>query len=456
MGWMDKWWMHEADDSQAHGLVSFMVRRLNEERLPQVAGSLTFTTVLAMVPVLTIALAVFTTFPLFDAFRLALEDYFVQSLMPIDIANTILGYLNQFAGQAKRLSAVGTIFLFVTAVVTVATVERVFNQIWRVQKARPWAHRLLLYWAIVTLGPVLIGLSISMTSNVMALTDNAMRDLPLSSNALYTLASVLLTTIAFTLLYRLVPNRTVAWRDALSGGLLAGVGFEISKRLFAVFITQFPTYTVVYGTLAAVPLFLIWIYLGWLITLLGAVLAAALPVMRHERWWHVAAPGSQFVDAVAVLRLLHVARQSGTSAAVEIDTIREATQLGAEELEELLQPMQDAGWLERVSGEPVRKSMLDRRQVPGPDRWFLLANPQRLRLADVYRLFVFDVASQAPVALQVECAVEQGLCQPLDAFFTQPPEQTDAPVPEDLSLPEAGGLAEKEKARHLQPDAEQQ
>ena len=117
----------------------------------------------------------------------------------------------------------------------------------------------------------------------------------------YTLVSVTLTTGAFTLLYMAVPNRFVDWRDAAWGGLVAAIAFEIAKRLFAVFVTKFPTYTVLYGALAAMPIFLVWIYVSWMITLVGAVIAAALPVVKYERWWHVATPGSAFVDAMALL-----------------------------------------------------------------------------------------------------------------------------------------------------------
>jgi membrane protein len=129
--------------TQVRDLFRFATRRLNEEHLPQVAGSLTFTTVLALVPVLTIALAIFTAFPLFNTFRAALEAYFIESLMPKAVANTILDYLNQFARQAKRLSAVGAILLVVTAVAMIAMIDRTFHQIWRVKTRRPITQRIL-------------------------------------------------------------------------------------------------------------------------------------------------------------------------------------------------------------------------------------------------------------------------------------------------------------------------
>ncbi|MDB5728480.1 MAG: YihY family inner rane protein, partial [Noviherbaspirillum sp.] len=131
--------------SEARDLLRFARMRLTEERLPQVAGSLTFATVLALVPMLTIAFAIFTTFPLFNTFRTSLEAYFIQSLMPRTISNTILGYLSQFATKATRLSAVGAVALIVTAVAMMLTIDRAFNQIWRVKSSRPFAQRIVVY-----------------------------------------------------------------------------------------------------------------------------------------------------------------------------------------------------------------------------------------------------------------------------------------------------------------------
>lgn len=405
--------------TDVRNLLRFAGRRLDQDRLPQVAGSLTFTSVLALVPVLTIALAIFTTFPLFSTFRASLEAYFVQSLMPKAVANTILGYLTTFATKATRLSAVGAVFLMLTAVTMMSMIERAFNHIWRVRTARPFAQRILVYWAIVTLGPLLIGVSISVTSYLSSATSGVVGRVPLLGVVFYTLISILLSTGAFTLLYVAVPNRVVDWRDAAWGGLLAAIAFEIAKRLFAVFIAKFPTYTVIYGALAAIPIFLVWIYLCWLITLMGAVLAAALPVVKYERWWHVAAPGGSFVDAMAIIGVLHRTRLSAPSAGVATAAIRGSTRLGFDEIDSLLQSMLDAGWVGRIGAEAPRRIQWGKRSSEGNERWVLLANPQQLTLADVYRLFVFDASGDAALARQVEAAVEQGLGETLAEHFAR-------------------------------------
>lgn len=403
--------------NRARDLFRFAARRLDEEHLPEVAGSLTFTTVLALVPLLTIALAIFTAFPLFNTFRSSLEAYFIQNLMPKVIANTILGYLNQFASKSTRLSAFGGIFLFVTAVMMMSMIDRVFNQIWQVKTQRPIAQRILVYWAIVTLGPLLIGISISLTSYLFTATNDVVMSLPFIGAMFYTLVSVALTTAAFTLLYIAVPNRLVDWRDAAWGGLLAGIAFEVAKRLFAAYITKFPTYTVIYGAVAAVPIFLVWIYLFWIITLFGALLAAALPVVKYERWWHVPTPGSAFVDAMLVLEVLYEARASGASSAIDASMIRSRTRLGFDESESLLQTMFDAGWVGRIKADVPKRFNWGKRITQGLDCWTLLINPAQLRVADVYRLFAFNVASNRDLASQVESAIEQGLNRTLDAQF---------------------------------------
>jgi len=421
--------------AEVQDLVSFARRRLREEMLPQVAGSLTFTTTLALVPLLTIVLAIFTTFPIFGQLRTALETYFAQALMPKAISNTIIANLTGFADKAKGLSALGAVVLLFTTTAMMGMIERVFNQIWRVRRPRPLMQRMLTYWALITLGPLLFGLSISLTAQLFTVTGGVTKAVPFLGTLLSSLASLALTTGAYTLLYVAVPNRHVNWRDALWGALAAAIAFELAKRLFALFIRQFPTYAIIYGALAALPLFLLWMYLSWLITLLGAVVAAALPVIKYERWWHVPAPGGVFVDAMAVLKVLHGGAHATGSALVSSAAIRAHTRIGYDELSLLLEQMVAAGWVGRVQPELPVQGQWRNVDRAGADDWVLLADPDKLRVADVYRLFVFGGARAAlapnaqqvagsslsldagALAQQVETAVAQGLDQPISAYF---------------------------------------
>ncbi|MGJ9416263.1 YihY family inner membrane protein [Massilia sp. CMS3.1] len=421
--------------AEVRDLVRFARRRLREEMLPQVAGSLTFTTTLALVPLLTIVLAIFTTFPIFGQLRTALETYFAQALIPRAISNTIIANLTQFADKAKGLSALGAVMLLLTTTAMMGMIERVFNQIWRVRQPRPLMQRMLTYWALITLGPLLFGLSISLTAQLFTATGGMTHSVPLLGTILSTLASIALTTGAYTLLYVAVPNRHVDWRDALWGALAAAIAFELAKRLFALFIRQFPTYAIIYGALAALPLFLLWMYLSWLITLLGAVVAAALPVVKYERWWHVPAPGGVFVDAMAVLKVLHGGAHATGSAQVASSAIRAHTRIGYDELGLLLEQMAGAGWVGRVQPDAPLQGGWGSAARAGSDNWVLLADLDALRVADVYRLFVFGGAHAAlapnaqqvagsvlsldtgALARQVETAVAQGLDQPISGYF---------------------------------------
>lgn len=415
----------------------FARRRLREESLQQVAGSLTFTTVFALVPLLTIALAIFTTFPMFQALRQGLEAYFVQSVMPKQIATPILNNLTMFAAKATRLSAVGAVALVLTSVAMMGTIERVFNRIWRVKAERSWARRIVVYWAILTLGPVLVGVSLSMSTHVYMATSDLVGAVPVLGAIVYTVLSLMVTTAAYTLMYVVVPNRLVDWRDALWGGMMAALFFEVAKRGFAIFITQFPTYSRIYGTLAALPLFLLWIYLSWMITLIGALFTAALPVVKYERWWHEAVPGGAFVDAMAILKVLHVAAECGDTALVNAGAIRLRTRLGFDELDVLLDRMLAQGWVGKVKAEAAPRVEWGKRVSEGADNWVLLANAEKLTLAEVYRLFVFggmpvnsgvsgdsedhrdQLAAQeaARLARDVEASVEQGLGRTLAEHF---------------------------------------
>lgn len=422
---------------EARDLVRFARRRLTEEKLPQVAGSLTFTTTLALVPLLTIVLAIFTTFPVFGQFRAALDTWFVQSLMPKTIANTVLMNLTQFASKAKGLSAVGAVALLLTTAAMMGMIERAFNQIWRVRRPRPLVQRVVIYWALVTLGPILFGLSVTFTSQLFTATGGLAKSVPFFGALFYTVLSVGITTGAYTLLYMAVPNRYVDWRDAMWGALAAAIAFEIAKRVFAVFIRQFPTYAIIYGALAALPLFLLWMYLSWLITLVGALLAAALPVVKYERWWYEPVQGGAFVDAMAILKVLHGASRITGTTLVSSAAIRAHTRIGYEEMTALLQQMVAAGWVGRVQNDLSASARWGKGARESADNWVLLLDPHALKLSDVYRLFVFgsagvealavpapDSAAGSPLALdtaalarRVEQAVEGGLDQTLAEHF---------------------------------------
>ncbi|MBA3254172.1 MAG: YihY family inner membrane protein, partial [Burkholderiaceae bacterium] len=264
--WRDRYpWFRRAQD-----VAIFAQRRARDVKMAQVAGSLTFTTTLTIVPLFAVALALFAAFPLFAEFRGSVENAVLKTL-PGQISDTVLRYINEFALKATRLTAVGLIFLAVTAIAMMVTFDRVMNDIWRVKNQRPLTQRVLIYWAILTLGPLLIGASLSASSYVWSMSGDTLAELPRSMRSALDYAPVIISGFAYAALFVFVPNRLVAWRDALIGGFIAAVLAEIFKHSFGEFVARGTTGSI-YGAFAVLPLFLIWIYLSWYVVLFGAAI----------------------------------------------------------------------------------------------------------------------------------------------------------------------------------------
>jgi membrane protein len=252
-----------------------LAHHIFEDRLTQAAGSLTFTTLLSIVPLLTVALALSTAFPVFDRLMEGLQDWVIDNFLPEAGLDEVVEQLNGFTEGIGRLTTIGLGVLGVLSIMLMLTIDDVINRIFRVERKRPFAQRVMMYWAVLTLGPLLIGAGISMTS---ALVVNSLGALSLDglAQAVLRVLPFLLTWAALASLYLLVPNRPIALRHALWGGFIAGLAFELAKRGFAVYVSNFPTYTLVYGTFATLLIFLVWLYVSWLVVLAGATLTAML------------------------------------------------------------------------------------------------------------------------------------------------------------------------------------
>lgn len=270
-------------------LVLLIARRFSEDRLNRVAQALSYTTLLSLVPFTTLAFGLLSVFPVFETWMTTIQTFVYQHFVPAS-GDVVQRYLNQFASKSAELTAFGLLFLIVTALMLLATIEQSFNDIWRAPQKRKMLNRFLGYWAILTLGPVLVGLSLSVTSYVISLPLFKAAPFlgPVKAFLLNSLP-VFAEIVAFVLLYMVVPNVQVRFRHALVGALFAAVLFELSKRGFALFVLKYSSYRLIYGAIAALPVFLIWVYFSWVITLLGAVVVALLP-----EW---AAPASKVVAA---------------------------------------------------------------------------------------------------------------------------------------------------------------
>ncbi|HET8746268.1 MAG TPA: YihY family inner membrane protein [Ramlibacter sp.] len=321
--------------------------RFREDRLGLSASSLTFTTTMALVPFFTVALALFTAFPIFGKLQQNLQGWLVQSLVPESIARQVLGYLTQFAGKASRLGSVGLAALLVTALALVLTIDRTLNGIWRVRRPRPFAQRVLIYWAAMTLGPLLLAASLSTTSYVISASRGLVR-LPQFFAFVIDVVEFLLLVGALSALYRYVPNTPVRRAHAIAGGVSAAIGIEVAKRLLAWYIGKVPTYSVVYGAFATLPILLVWIYIAWLIVLFGAVLAAYLPSLLAGAHRRSSGHGWQFQLALEVLQLLHRA-QATARRGMSAGELSAAMQVDALQLEPVLHTLVQLDWIARLN-----------------------------------------------------------------------------------------------------------
>jgi len=348
-----------------------MVTRFREERATQTAGSLTYTSLLSMVPLLTVALAITTAFPVFDEWIGSLQLFILENVLPETPAvDTIIEQINSFTQNAGRLTAIGIAGFVVTSVMVMLTVDNALNRIFRVQRRRSIVQNIFIYWGVITLGPLLIGASLSGTYVALHRSLGALQ-LNRVADAMLGVVPFVLTCIALTLLYGVVPARRVDWRHALVGGVLAGIAFEVAKRGFAIYLTRVPTYTLIYGAFATIPIFLVWLYLSWLVVLTGAIFTAVLPVFRAKPERHRVL-GEEFAEALGVLGELARAHREG--AVRSLNALARRLRILPDRCEQILVRAAALGWAARTER----------------DGWVLARDAAEIRLADVYRAFVFD------------------------------------------------------------------
>jgi membrane protein len=391
-------------------LVRIFCRRFVEDRCIQIASSLTFTTLLALVPIITVALTVVSAFPVFESWIHHLQRFLVNNIVPQSLAS-ITTYATQFSENASQLTAVGVTFVALTAVMLMVTIDTAFNHIWRASRPRNLLQRILVYWMVLTVGPLFVGASLSLTSYMIRLSLGLIDNPPGVGLLMFRFTSLALTAVALALLYWTVPNRSVLKRDALVGGLSAGVCLEAMKQGFSFYVAHFASYELVYGAFAAIPVFLLWIYLSWLIVIGGAVLAALLPEWRERAGQSEPVPGSDFFDALQVLKVLWRAHRTG--AVVAMSSLHPAVKVRIDHLEKILATLSGAGWIARS----------------GADGWLLSRDAVAIKVDDIYRLFVFNPGAHVParhasaeldsLVYEMSTRIGSHLQMSLEQLFTQ-------------------------------------
>jgi membrane protein len=347
-----------------YGFLRFVVRRWNDDRCPLIAGSLTYTTILALAPMFAVGVAVLSSAPFFGEVMDKFKIFLLLNLTP-EVAGTIITqYIPQLARNAHKLTAVGGSLVLVAAVWMLLTIDRTLNAIWRVSRSRPYWVSIAGYMSLILAAPVLIGVGVTVTTYLMQLR-TGVDALPGFQAAFLHIVPTAMSTLAFFLVYRIIPHRKVPWQHALFGALVAGILFEAAKALFEIYVHASPAFNRVYGAFAAIPVFLIWIYFSWLVVLFGAELTAAASYWHGQLWKEEKRPGVRFREGLALMQtLLEVG-----GGPLEFNELAERTHLPAVEIEETLVQMIDGGVVQKAGrGYEITKGtreVLATRPKPG-------------------------------------------------------------------------------------------
>ena len=355
------------------GLIRFVIKRFIGQECQKTAAAMTYTTLFALVPLMTVAYGILSALPSTEEAGSGIQDLLFSNLLP-ESSQVVSNYLADFAQQARNLTFVGVVFLVVTAILMMKAIERAFNGIWSIAEDRKGASSFLLYWSVLTLGPLLMGSGMAVTSFVVShkLFLDATDTLGITAVLLQFLP-LLTSSMAFMMLFHFVPKTHVPLKHAWLGGLFTAVCFELAKWVFTQFVSESPSYQVVYGAFAAVPLFLLWIYISWNIVLLGATMVMAL--QRYQPEWSKVNQ-KPFIVALQVIQELFERWKANKP--LTRDELQEMlSALPTRQQRELVQVLQDNGLMIQVKNETSIKGMPSSywqlgRDLTGMTQWQLL------------------------------------------------------------------------------------
>jgi len=359
------------------GIWSLILRRFGEDQCLRIAASLSYTSLLSLVPLMAISFAIFAAFPAFEGVQDKLQAYVFDNFVPA-AGDAVAQYLQTFTEKTGGMTTLGIVGLGVTAVMLLATIEDALNRIFRVREKRPFVSRLLMFWALLTLGPLLMGASLSLSTYFYALTNwvpvDGVGGLSVSAFASVILPNVMMMA-ALTFFYIFVPNRSISWKNGIIGGVVAGFFFAVLKKAFGLYVSNFPSYQAIYGVLATIPIFLIWMYLTWAVVLMGALLTATL-----EDWGRSAmrkgkaiTPAEKMAAALHALRLLK--EQHGKGGPLE-DRIL-ARELGSDVAVDVMKALNGAGFV----------------ALTEEDKWVLARDLGQAELYELHHILGLDLQS---------------------------------------------------------------
>ncbi|WP_208293534.1 virulence factor BrkB family protein [Zophobihabitans entericus] len=258
--------------------ISLLIKRIDSDRLTTTAAGLAYTTILALVPLITVIFFLLAAFPMFSDVSVVFKDFIYSNLVPT-AGETIQQYLEQFIANSNKMTVFGICGLMVTSLLLIRSIDNALNLIWKTQRKRSIFYNLAIYWTVLTLGPILIGASIAVSSYIFSMT---WLSETVSSIGLLKLLQFMISVLGFWLLYCIVPTEPIPMKESLIGAIVAAALFELGKRAFTLYVTSFPTYQLIYGVLASIPILLVWIYFSWCIVLFGAEFSATLTEYRKQ------------------------------------------------------------------------------------------------------------------------------------------------------------------------------
>ena len=271
MNTMQKAWMllRRTTLPQLHNLLSYFVSRCKEDKITVSAGHLAYVSLLALVPFIMVFFTILSAFPAFASVREVLEDFIFTNFVPTS-GDIVQRYVTEFVSNASQMGAIGIISLLIVALLLISNIDKTLNVIWRTRKTRPPIFTFAIYWMVITLGPILMGASIVVSTYLLGFAAVAEEYTPGLGTFLFKWVPSALALIAFLIIFMLVPNTQVKFKHALAGAVLSTFLFELSKKGFALYVTNFPSYELVYGALAVIPILFVWVYLSWMVVLIGA------------------------------------------------------------------------------------------------------------------------------------------------------------------------------------------
>lgn len=334
---------------KAYYFSRFFLRHFYMSRGMQTASSLAYTSLLSLVPLVAVMFGLFGSISVLQDFSEAIQDFIFASFVP-QFGWTIQGYISEYSSKASQLTISGSLVLVLIAIMLMATIDNAFNRIWVVKNKRHPVARILVYWAVLTMGPLLIGVGLATTSYFLSLPVVADVDTTLNLKArLLSWLPFLTTSIAFTLIYILIPNCYVSKKHALTGGVISAVLFEFAKYGFGIYVKEMPSYENIYGAVAIIPLFLIWIYMSWVIVLIGAHITFCLSSFRlQDEIEHHSKAGWTYLDVLRVLDVLYQAQKKGET--VSIPKLRKNNiLLPHHQMNDLLEHLRRIKWVNQSS-----------------------------------------------------------------------------------------------------------